>query len=324
MVKNILGFGAVPAVLHKVLKRKGITILAYHGVIKEPLPFDDWCFIDEKTFEDQIAYLAKHFRIVHLSEAVKMLDEGRVEEPTAVITFDDGYQNNYDVAFPVLKRYNAPATIYLVSDQIGGEDTIWFCRLNEALSETTETHLSWNGMQFDISSEAGKAYASAEIQRSMKGMKNERLNLEVAKLVLALGGDPQRPVQKDSPYRLMSQEEIAEMQSSGLVEFGAHTCSHAILSRLNAEEQKKEIAGSKRAVEELSGAPCLHFAYPNGGPNDHDPETAKILEQTGFQSCVNMRPGTNLKDTPRMHLHRYGIGTDTSFSRFKLWVHHVA
>ncbi|MGB0733923.1 MAG: polysaccharide deacetylase family protein, partial [Pontibacterium sp.] len=287
LVKNIIGFGPIPSLLHKALKRQGITILAYHGVITKPLPFDDWCFIDEQTFEDQIAYLAKHFRIVHLSEAVKMLDEGKVSEPTAVITFDDGYLNNYDVAYPILQRYNAPATIYLVSDQIGTDETIWFCRLNQAIAETTSSSLDWNGYTFDLSNEGAKSATSATIQRSLKGMHNHRLNQEVADLINTLGGDPTRTIESDSPYRLMSQAEIAEMQASGLVEFGAHTCSHAILSRLSSDEQKQEIEGSKSAVEALSGQPCIHFAYPNGGPQDHDPETASIINNAGFISCVN-------------------------------------
>lgn len=323
VVKNALGFGAIPALLHKTLKRRGITILAYHGVIDSPLPFDDWCFLDKAEFERQVAYLSQHFNIVHLSEAVQMLEQGDVNNPTAVITFDDGYQNNYEVAFPILKKYNAPATIYLVSDQIGTDDTIWFCRLNQALAETRENKLRWNGMSFDLSNAAATASASARIQSSLKGMVNERLKREVSALILALGGDPDKSIPDHSPYRLLNQEEIDEMRDSGLIEFGAHTCSHAILSRLSEAEQKQEIEGSKAAVEKMVGKPCTHFAYPNGSTQDHDPVTARLIEDAGFASCVNMRPGANLPDTERMHLFRYGIGSDTEFSRFKLWVHHI-
>lgn len=327
MIRNLvikgLGFAGIPAMLHKTLKRRGISILAYHGVLDKPLPFDDWCFISQETFDEQIRYLSAHFNIVHLSEAVQMLDNGDVDKPTAVITFDDGYQNNYDFAFPILKKYNAPATIYLVSDQMNGEDTIWFCRLNQALSETSETALSWNGMHFNLSSPAGKAAASAQIQGSLKGMVNSRLNTEVKQLISTLGGDPDKSIENHSPYRLLSQAEIDEMRDSGLVEFGAHTCSHAILSRLSAEEQAREINDSKLAIEGMVGRSCDHFAYPNGSVQDHDPITAQLISDAGFASCVNMRPGANLPDTERMHLYRYGIGSDTTFSRFKLMVHHI-
>lgn len=323
LVINTLGFGGVPALLHKALKRRGITILAYHGVLDKPLPFDDWCFISEETFEQQVRYLSENFNIVHLSEAVAMLDRDDVDKPTAVITFDDGYQNNYSFAFPILKKYNAPATIYLVSDQMDGEDTIWFCRLNQALANTQTTQLSWNGMHFNLSSPAGKAAASARIQGSLKGMVNARLQEEVAKLIATLGDDPQAPIESNSPYRLLSQAEIDEMRDSDLIEFGAHTCSHAILSRLSAEEQKQEIEGCKTAIEQMIGRSCDHFAYPNGSTQDHDPVTAQLISDAGFASCVNMRPGANFKDTERMHLYRYGIGSDTTFSRFKLMVHHI-
>lgn len=323
LVINTLGFAGIPAMLHKALKRKGITILAYHGVLDKALPFDDWCFISQKAFEEQIRYLSENFNIVHLSEAVAMLDRGDVDQPTAVITFDDGYQNNYDFAFPILKKYNAPATIYLVSDQMDGDDTIWFCRLNQALVNTANSSLSWNGMHLHLSTPSGKSAASARIQSSLKGMENSRLLEEVATLIERLGGNPNQPIENHSPYRLLSQTEIDEMRDSGLVEFGAHTCSHAILSRLSAEEQAREINGCKTAIENMVGRSCDHFAYPNGSTQDHDPVTAQLISDAGFASCVNMRPGANMPDTERMHLFRYGIGSDTTFSRFKLMVHHI-
>jgi len=323
LVIDALGFAGIPSLLHRVLKRRGITILAYHGVLDRSLPFDDWCFISQETFEEQIRYLSQHFNIVHLSDAVTMLDRGDIDKPTAVITFDDGYQNNYDFAFPILKKYNAPATIYLVSDQMNGTDTIWFCRLNQALADTRETSFSWNGMQFDLRTPAGKSAASARIQHSLKGMINHRLNEEVKKLIRALGSNPEQPVENHSPYRLLSQTEIDEMRDSGLIEFGAHTCSHAILSRLSSDEQSREINECKTAIEAMVGRSCDHFAYPNGSTQDHDPVTAELIGKAGFVSCVNMRPGANLPETERMHLFRYGIGSDTTFSRFKLMVHHI-
>lgn len=323
LVKHALGFAGIPAFLHKTLKRRGITILAYHGVLDTPLPFDDWCFLDKVEFERQISYLSRHFNIVHLSDAVRMLEAGEVDKPTAVITFDDGYQNNYDVAFPILKKYNAPATIYLVSDQINSDDTLWFCRLNKALSETNLKNLNWNGMNLALASPECKAQASARIQSSLKGMMNERLKEEVSEVIQTLGGNPVEAIESHSPYRLLNQSEIDEMRDSGLVEFGAHTCSHAILSRLSEAEQQREITESKKAVEVMVGRPCTHFAYPNGSTQDHDPVTARIISEAGFESCVNMRPGPNMPDTEPMHLYRYGIGSDTSFSRFKLWVHHI-
>ncbi|MGB0467217.1 MAG: polysaccharide deacetylase family protein [Pontibacterium sp.] len=327
MIKNLLinalGAGRLPAFLHKALKRRGITILAYHGVLDHSLPFADWCFLDKAEFERQIRYLSQNFKIVHLSEAMQLLKQGKVDQPTAVITFDDGYQNNYDVAFPVLKKYKAPATIYLVADPINTEDTIWFCRLNQALADTKSKQFTWNGMQFNLSGAQSKAQASARIQASLKGMVNNRLNQEVDRLIRLLGSDPEQPVPDHSAYRLLNQAEINEMQDSGLITFGAHTCSHAILSRLSEDEQRREINDSKSAIEQIAGKPCTHFAYPNGSTQDHDPVTAELIKAAGFESCVNMRPGANLPETDPMHLWRYGIGSDTTFNRFKLMTHHI-
>lgn len=320
---DALGTASLPALLHKLLRKKGITILTYHGVVETPLPFQDWCFLDQHSFEQQIRYLSQHFRILSLSDALKQLDAGEVTEPTAVITFDDGYRNNLTVALPVLQRYNAPATIYLSTDLIGTDNTLWFCRLNQALAETGLTQLNWNGLSLPLTCAATKSAASARLQNALKGMPNPRLLAAVDELITALGGDIHRIQPDDSPYRMLNPSDIQQMLQSGLIEFGAHTCSHAILARLDGEAQRAEICGSKAAVENLTGQPCEHFAYPNGSIQDHDPLTVEILQDAGFRSCTNMRPGSNHPSTHRMHLHRYGIGADTEFSRFKLWSHHL-
>lgn len=323
LLMGALGTAGIPALMHKLLRKKGVTILTYHGVTASPLPFEDWCFLDQHSFEQQIRYLSRYHRILSLSDALQLLDAGEVTEPTAVITFDDGYRNNLTVALPILQRYNAPATIYLSTDLIGTTDTLWFCRLNQALAGTTLTDLSWNGLHLPLNNAAAKSAASARLQNALKGMPNARLLAAVDGLITQLGGQL-HPVQNEaSPYRMLDLADIQQLQRTGLIEFGAHTCSHAILARLDSHAQREEISGSKAAVEALTGQPCVHFAYPNGSIQDHDPDTVAILREAGFVSCTNMRPGSNVPATDRMHLHRYGIGADTEFSRFKLWSHHI-
>ena len=109
------------------------------GLLRIPSWSNDWCFVDEHSFRMQIEYLKKHFEIISLSEAVGRMEKGEIKRPTAVITFDDGYQNNYDVAFPILCRERIPATIFLTTGLINTNDTVWYCRFNLALSQTQRT-----------------------------------------------------------------------------------------------------------------------------------------------------------------------------------------
>ena len=85
----------------------------YHGVVRKPLAVPDWCFISEQNFSRQMEYLHRNFKVVSLTQAAEDLRENRINEPTAVITFDDGYQNVCDVAYPLLSRLGLPATVFL-------------------------------------------------------------------------------------------------------------------------------------------------------------------------------------------------------------------
>ncbi|MGH7962489.1 MAG: polysaccharide deacetylase family protein, partial [Candidatus Binatia bacterium] len=218
-------------VVHRVQRQLGtrnknqLTILMYHAVVRAPLQVYDWCFLDAASFRSQMHYLKRHFAVISLSEAVERLRTGGIQQPTAVITFDDGFQNNYDVAWPILRAAAIPATIFLTTGLIGTSDTAWFCRLNRAVAETRKTALEWNGRRFDLSGPGPKGETASAIKARLKEFPHPRLLTELRKIVLALGADPDRPVEVSSPFRLLSHAAIAAMAASGIVEFGAHTHS---------------------------------------------------------------------------------------------------
>ncbi len=94
----------LPRFLHSRLYKNQLSILMYHAVVREPLQVADWCFLDESAFRKQIEYTRRNFQVVSLNQAIAMLSQGSLDTPTLAITFDDGYQNNYNVAFPILPR----------------------------------------------------------------------------------------------------------------------------------------------------------------------------------------------------------------------------
>ena len=219
-----------------------VCILMYHAVVREPLKVADWCFLGEETFRRQIQYLADTCDVIPLSSALTRMREGGVCRPAAAITFDDGFQNNFEVALPILRDAGLPATIFLTSGLIGTSDTVWFCRLNRAIAQTRNRLVEWNGHCFPLTSIDARVSASATLQSLLKVLPHPRLLGAVREIVLVLGDDPDAPVAADSPYRMLSLSAIASMTASGLIELGAHTRSHAILSLLTPEEQLEEIA----------------------------------------------------------------------------------
>ena len=312
----------IPQLFHSLAYQDELTVIMYHGIIKDPLMVNEWCFVDEHSFRMQIAYLKKHFEIIFLSEAVERMRSGGIKRPTAVITFDDGYQNNFDVAFPILLRERIPATIFLTTGLINTNDTVWHCYLNLALSQTRRLHMEWNGFKFDLSTSDLKAKASVAIQESLKKFEHSQLMTTMRHIILELDEDPDYLIETDSPFRMLNETAIVEMAGSGLIEFGAHTHNHAILSQLSDKERYNEVRQSIDAVYELTGRPCRYFAYPNGRAEDYNIETIRDLETCGIQIGVTTISGPNNRMTPAMELRRYGIGADLFMAGFQLMVHH--
>jgi polysaccharide deacetylase len=148
--QTVLRLG-LPKLLHRTILRNQLTILMYHAIVLKPLAVRDWCFLNISSFINQIQYLQKNFQIIPLSDAVKRMKNGGISRPTAVVTFDDGFQSNYDLAFPILRDAGIPATIFLATGLVNTDDTVWFCRLNQALTKTKKLALEWNGYISDFS-----------------------------------------------------------------------------------------------------------------------------------------------------------------------------
>lgn len=295
----------------------------YHAVVEEPLAVPDWCFIPVQTFRRQMVYLQKYFRVLSLREAVKELVTDSIRRPTIALTFDDGYQNNHDVVLPILRDLGLPATVFLVTDLIGSDDTLWFCRLNQAFTLTRCRNLSWRGHEFPLCTREERGKTSALLQNFLKGLPHDEMLACAREIFLHLGSDPQEPIDRGSPYRMLDFQAIQTMAQSGLIDFGAHTSSHMILSRApNQERLQAEIRNSIRETARLVGAPCRAFAYPNGGSQDYGVEHTRLLEEMGIDVAVTTIPEPNTPNISVLELRRYGVGVDCSDAEFHCFVHH--
>lgn len=302
--------------MNSTLCPRTLVILMYHAVVRSPLVIDDWCFLEEAVFRQQMEYLKRHFEILPLSQAIEPANEEGPDTPTVAITFDDGFQNNFDVAFPILNELSIPATIFLPTEFIGSAECIWFCQVNRAFTKTTHSSLSWKGREYDLTTKSARAHASALIQAQLKTYPHPRLLEELRLLVAELGEDPDKPAEDGSPYLMLSGEAIRQMMVSRLIEFGGHTKSHAILSLLPYATRKREIVSSIARIRELTGKPCSLFSFPNGRPEDYDARCIAVLKAAGVMAAVTATEGINHPGQPLLELQRFGIGSDTTFPEF--------
>lgn len=323
LVIRTLAAGGLTRAFHRTRVPGHLSILMYHGVVADPLAVDHPCFIVREDFKQQMTYLKHHCRVLSLERAARMVRIDQIDRPTVVLTFDDGFQNNFDIAFPILKDLGLPATIFLNTGYVDTDDTIWYCRLHHAIETTSRSVLRWQDDDFPLDSINARATASRVLSQRLKQHPHPRLNEELRSILLALDADPSEPVPSGSPYRILESHAIERMAASGLIDFGAHTESHAILSKIERREMRSEILRSLDAVSDLTGEPCELFAYPNGQPQDYDAAAISTLVDAGVKVAVTTIPGGNTSETPPMELRRYGVGSRIDMDLFRLRVHHL-
>ena len=320
-VYKALASTGIHRALHGVLNKGQLSILMYHGVVQEPLDFEDWIMLDAAAFSGQMDYLQKHFRVVSMSKAFEMLCQGEISEPTAVITFDDGYQNNFEVAYPILQKRNLPASIYLATNLINTNASLKLGELTEAFVKTRESSLEWRDSIYNLTAKTDRIESLQTIKAMLKREHIDTVFQEVGNICSLLLGESSVNVTKDSPYRMLDTQSIREMADSGLIEFGAHTLNHAILSNLDRSEQQKEINDSVEAVSALSQRSCDFFAYPNGTPQDYNQDTLDVVQASEVKAALTTIEGTCNPKTHTSELRRFGVGADMDLVTFELMVH---
>jgi len=295
----------------------------YHGVVREPLPVPDWCFVSEDQFAAEMQYLAKETRVLPLETALQRLRSGRLREPTVAITFDDGFQSVHDLAFPILRDLSLPATVFLATSFVDSRRTVWFCELLQILSLTAADELEWRGQRYDLRDSSARSATSARLQAFLKEMHPDEISVALRDIAENLGVDSDAAAATQAPFQMLDGASITSMVRSGLIEFGAHTETHTILTRVAPERAKAEIHRSIDRTAELVGSPCRSFAYPNGRTQDYDEVALVALRDAGIRNAVTSIQGPNTGDTPLLELRRYGAAPGASLGRFQCEVHHL-
>jgi len=316
-------FSRLKRVLKGYVARHDALILAYHSVVSEPLPFSIPQHLDRERFEWQIGYLARHFRCVPLSTLVRELREGRVGKYTVVVTFDDGFRNNFLTAFPILKHYGIPATIFVATRYIGGRSLVWPEALACILTLAKGRVVHIDGQAYPLTTPAEMTRAYKVCTRRFKALRLEAIEAEIQLLREQLHITPQdvegAPVYPH--FRLLDWSDINQMLGSSLVEIGSHTVTHRRLSHLSPGEALRELRDSKDCIERHTGA-ASHLAYPFGGrPGDFSDAHMAMAKACGYEAAVACSPGPVVPGSEIYALPRVSINANTGKEAFRYLVH---
>jgi peptidoglycan/xylan/chitin deacetylase (PgdA/CDA1 family) len=264
-------------------------ILGYHKVSPDAHPFFEPVHPD--SFEQHMMFLSRCYRVMSLQELVARSVRGEVPERAVAITFDDGYRDNYDYAFPILKKYNLPATIFVATGAIGTGELLWHDRVFDAFRFATVSRARLNDTtipELILDTAAAKQQSLQRTLRTAKRLYGDDRWLFIDDLECKLR--PNLP--SDETHRMLSWEQIRTMRDAG-IEFGSHTVSHTILSRLPKQRIMQEVRESKEELSSRLGTPVSSFAYPNGQSADYNEEVKSVLRESGYSCAVTCCSGFN-------------------------------
>jgi len=277
------------------------AVLLFHRVAD--LTSDPWGLsVSPERFAEQLEFLGSEYRALALHELVQALDGGRIPERSVVVTFDDGYADNLEVASPLLEAHGVPATFFLASGYIGSDREFWWDELDRLLLQPgvlpPKLELELGGTVLHRGLEEWEEYPE-EMQTEHRTWRawdepptaRHALYRELYFALQPLGEEQrsealtalhswagQTPGARAS-HRVLTEDEVRALNRLEEVEIGAHTVTHPRLSSLSPAEQQREIVVSKQGLEEILEAGVTSFSYPHGSVTT---ETTALVERAGF------------------------------------------
>jgi len=283
-----------------------VRILMYHR------------FPSQSNLEAQCQHLRKHYRPVSLTEAAARLrDGGPIPERLVVVTVDDGYRDFLEHAFPVLSRYEIPSTVFLTTDLPDCNSWLWVDQVVDWVrcSQVPEITLKIGERErWILDTDERREEAAIAIKEAMKRVPNEERLRWLATLPQLL--DVEVPAQPPASHAPLRWDDVRALAKGG-VEFGAHTRSHPVLSRLATVEQlEAEISGSKERIEQEAGVEVRHFCYPNGHLADFTQQAVDVARDSGFSTAVTGSRGFNRPGADLYRLSRIAVEPQDGIFRF--------
>lgn len=269
----------------------GLYVFNYHRVgDAEATPFDPNVFsCDADTFREHVRLFKAHFDVLDAESLTRVVRDGALKRRAAVLTFDDGYRDNFTTAFPILQEENATALFYLPTALIDTPTIPWWDEIAWLVKNTKETTIRASFIHSPIPRVANKIQAT--IGQVLAAFKASPTPAEVKVGELRSALKCTLAESKHGPL-FMSWSEAKAMSDGGM-DIGSHAHSHQILAHLSREEQRRELELSKGILEERIGRPIETVAYPVGTEQAFNKDTLALAAACGYKVGFSYIQGVN-------------------------------
>jgi len=256
-----------------------------------------------------LLYLRRHYRVLHLEEALEELNTlkktGRAHDRRTplVLTFDDGYRDNYTRAFSLACKLQVPITIFVVPGYVESGDHFWWLEAERLTHYSQVDKVTVEGHTYYLKQPRDRKRLTGAIDahlRRAESVAEREAFLAALKEALVV---PASGVTEEEAQALpLTWAQIGEMEESGWVSFGAHTMHHPILAHLtDTEEVRREIGECRIMLEQRLGHPMRALAYPFGQPGEVGEQAPGAAQEAGYDWVLTTVQGIN---TPQTHPHQ--------------------
>ena len=265
-----------------------------------------------------LLYLRRHYRLLHLEPALEELyrsrngEARRKDRRTAlVLTFDDGYYDNYTHALKLACELHVPITIFLIPGYIESGNHFWWLTATCLVTQGRASEVMIEGQTYhldDLDEREDLIHAIDARARHAPSVSEREVFLASVTMALAA---PTQPIAREKAMLPLGWAEVQDMQETGWVSFGAHTMHHPILAYLtDPAEVKYEVDACRRALEQRLGYPVRAFAYPVGGLEHIGENSIRAVREAGFEWALTTMYGFNTAQSDPYLLHRIEVDVD--------------
>ncbi len=295
-----------------LLNKNKLLVLMYHGVtdkkvLRGSVENYDGKHVFAKKFENQLKKLSKRYTPISLAQLNSwILNKKKLPKNPILFTFDDGYENNYSIVYPLLKKYNVPAIIFVCPDLVGTinwpDKVEWI--IANAQSKKIFIFLNKKLLHFNLNSDSEKINAIIRLKKEFADIATQKREEKINELVKTT----RAKLNFSGNYKLMNWNKIKELSENGIA-ICSHSMTHPALTKEPPQKVKEELEKSKKIIENKTKILCTALAYPSG---IYDETVKKITKETEYLCAFTVDFGKNTKQTDKFAIKRIPVTNNQS------------